>query len=264
MSGEHRSVDSGTAADVPVKLVAHHRRPNRWPARIVLVIGLIATVQFASFTTSAPGVYWSKAQIHFLAPRSADNPNVLQISLRGLAMTAGTVAKMVDNTRPAQVVDPNITLASEGIRSGFSVEQPNKGGQWSNDYGDPYVNVQAVGPSAIDVQQRMQTLIQQIETALLTLQQGQDVDPINYVTTDLSPPTIQLYYQAGSIARAGLASVVFGSVVTLVAASMIRRREARRDSIAPPDETKHTSFGRTAPARRPVTASVFLDKDEDT
>ncbi len=196
--------------------------------RIVAVVGIIVTVASASVAASAPGVYWSMAQVHFVVPKSTENPNGLQVSLHSLAIVAGSVARMVDGSRSPRVVKPDMSLPSQGILHGYSVQQPNRGGQWSNQFSDPYVTVQAVGSSATEVLQTMRRLIVDVNAALRKLERSADVAAVNMIRTQLSPPTVPLYYQRGSKPRAFLATLALGFGITAAVAALAGRIGAKR------------------------------------
>jgi hypothetical protein len=196
-------------------------------AVLVAVVGVIVTLGAASAASSVRGVYWSMVQVHFIVPKSTENPNGLQISLRSLANVAGSVARMVDGSRSPRVVKPDMPLASQGILHGWSVQQPNRGGQWSNQYSDPYVTVQAVGSDPTEVLQTMQRLIGQVNLALNKLERESDVASVNMIRTQLSPPSVPLFHRGGSKPRALLATLALGFGITAALAALARRAGTR-------------------------------------
>jgi hypothetical protein len=168
------------------------------------------------------------------APRSTENPNTFQISPRSINMTAGLIAELVSQDhREPRAVEPEMPLADLGVRSGWSVQQPDRGGQWSHQYSDPYVTIQVVDPDPQRVEETMATLEDQVLTAITRIQDDADVAPVNRFTTTTSPPTTNLYYAGGSRVRAlvGIALLGLGLTLVLVRGTVVLVR--RRSRLVP-------------------------------
>src|SRR5262249_37670069 len=152
------------------------RPPIRSGTLRLLTVGAAALGALISFAAAAyvadrPGVYWSRVQVRFVAPASAVNPNGLQVSPSSLVKAAGVVAKIVDPTGGQnRVTSPDVTLASEGLRHAWSVTQPNTGGQWANNFTDPWLNVEAVGTTPAEVGTTMNGLLARITATLTSLE----------------------------------------------------------------------------------------------
>jgi hypothetical protein len=213
----------------PTKL---RRSPRtRWWVALVVAIGLLITGAGAYVVHSKPGVYWSDVKVVFHVPRSAANPNVLLTTTTGLITLAGTVSRLVDPNAPStHVVSPTVTLPNQGIRQGFLVSIPNDGGQWANNFDQPLLDVQAVGPTYDGVVATMQSLLRQINTQLVTLQDQGGVLPVNRVETQLSPSQPQIFYLTGSRVRATAATLLLGVSLTVAGALMVRRRLIQRQA----------------------------------
>jgi len=205
------------------------RRSRVWWAWLaVWVIGVPVSAMCAVAASKAPGVYWSRVQISFIAPNSTTNPNGLQITSSSLISAAGAVGKMVDNrTSAARLGSATVTLAGEGIRNGYSVTLPNDGGQWVSSFNSPWLDVQAVASDPLTVSQRMSALLRQINVALAHLQSEQSVAPRNLIRTQASPPSVPIYYQRGSRMRASAGTLVLGLILTTALAGACRRPSQR-------------------------------------
>jgi hypothetical protein len=210
------------------------RSPRRRPASAILLsrrlvvavaaLGVIISGALAVHVTRPAGVYWSNVQVHFLIPRSAANPNVLQTSSAGLVITAGAVEKIVADVRMPRVIDPSSSLASQGVKHGVAVSLPNTGGQWANNFVDPWLEVQAVGSSVAEVSTASAQMVRRIDAALAELQTRAGVDARDRISTQLSPisgPIVQ--YMGGSRSRAGLAALALGFALTTILIGSLRQ-----------------------------------------
>jgi hypothetical protein len=205
---------------------------------IVLLIGLIATVTGSYVAVKAKGVYWSRGQVRFIAPTSEEFPNGLQISPSSTVMTAGAVRRIVDDRDPPRTVSQDVTIVGEGIKQGWSVTLPNTGGQWASNFTNPYLDVQAVGPTPEYVTATMNRLINEISAALASLQARSSVDSVNLISTQVSPlGGPPLYFQRGSRPRAGLAALALGIGLTSCAVAWARRLTRRRRDTVVADST---------------------------
>ena len=99
---------------------------RRWYVLLgAVLIGLLASY----VAVSAEGAYWSKAEVTFLAPTSAINPNALRVTSSDLIIAAGAVAKRVNgNATWNQMADPAATIVGQGILDGSQVKLPDHGG----------------------------------------------------------------------------------------------------------------------------------------
>jgi hypothetical protein len=186
-------------------------------AVLVGIAGLAVTALVGVRLAERPGVYYASQRVGILAPKSTDNPNTFQLSLRGINMTAGMVAQLVsEDRRVARPVEPEMPLSNVGITSGWSVEQPDRGGQWSHQYSDPYVTIQVVDPDPDRVEALMAHLESEVKTTIVEIQDDAGVAPVNRFTTTTNPPTINLFYQAGSPSRAVAGTALLGVALTMI------------------------------------------------
>jgi hypothetical protein len=214
---------------------------------VVVLTGLLATVLGSYVAVKAKGVYWSRVQVRFIAPTSEDYPNGLQISPSSTVMTAGAVRRIVDDSDKPRTVSQDVILSGLGIRNGWSVNLPNTGGQWANNFTNPYLDVQAVGPTADGVEATISRVILDINAALAKLQTQAAVADANLIHTQLSPPgNPPLYFQRGSRIRAGLAALGLGLGITwFVTAATVRwsrRRRSRPEPMIGPDSARELAL----------------------
>jgi hypothetical protein len=150
-------------------------------------------------------------------------------------VVASAVGRMVEPEPPiGQVVSPTITLVDEGIRQGWSVTLPNDGGQFTNDFDQQYLQVQAVGQDPTAVRAKVQSLVHRIDSALTMLQDRAQVPVVNRITTVENPSVIQVYYDGPSRMRAVGAVLVLGFGATMAAEMLLRRWRDRFHTISTP------------------------------
>jgi hypothetical protein len=204
------------------------RRIGVW----VALLGILATIVAAKAATARPGVYFSEVKVIFLAPNNALYPNSLIAVNQSVIMTAGLVGVMSDpgKSQNTKVTDPNISIVNQGIRDGYRIQLPNDGGQWSDNYDQSLLDVQAVGPTLAGVVSRMQSLIARINATLTKIQDDRQVAAVNRIRTSVNPAQVPIYYQTGSKIRVLAAVVILGLGLTVAAQIWARRFVRRRRS----------------------------------
>jgi hypothetical protein len=197
----------------------------------VALVGILCTILAAKAATARPGVYFSEVKVIFLAPNNALYPNSLVAVNESVIETAGLVGVMSDpgKSQNTKVTDPNISIVNQGIRDGYRIQLPNDGGQWSDNYDQSLLDVQAAGPTLNSVVAQMQNLIARINATLTKIQDDRQVAAVNRIRTSVNPAQVPIYYQTGSKIRALAAVVVLGFGFT-VAAQIWARRFVRRRS----------------------------------
>lgn len=197
---------------------------RRWYVLLgAALIGLVASY----VAVTAEGAYWSHAEVTFLAPTSAINPNALRTTSSDLIIAAGAVAKRVNgNATWNQMADPAATIVGQGILDGSQVKLPDHGGQWSRVYPRQVLDIQVSGPTADVVRARRAELIERIDVELAGLQEG--VAPSDMVTTAVVPAAPSIIYMHGSKARALAMIWVLVGVGVLAAIQILEPRAARQ------------------------------------
>lgn len=220
-----------TSADV-VNVLA-----RRW---YVVVAGLALVAAAIVAISTRPGVYSTQADVLFLAPKSAKNPNPIEAGSESLIATAGMVARIVaegkDNPATAS---SGVTLTGEGVRQGVSIRLPNSGGQWANNFDRPALDIQVAGPSEAWVRTTLNRQIGRIDRTLYELQKDDGIPAESFITTSSSPHLAQVVYSNGRPTRAMAAILVLGLTLTAFAAVGFDRAVAaarRRRASVPPGE----------------------------
>jgi hypothetical protein len=197
---------------------------------LIAVLGLMITAGFLYRVEQKAGVYWSNVRVLFLAPSSAATPNALIAASSGLASTAGVVSRLVDPTAPrSKVVSPEVTLATEGVRHGYWVRLPNDGGQFTNNFDQPLLDVQAVGSTPQEVTATMNRILNEIDAKTASLQEKAGVPELDRIHTTRTPGTIAVLLLEGSKVRALAATLAIGITITCaVVFGFLRAAWARR------------------------------------
>lgn len=187
------------------------------------------------------GVYWTRAEVTFLAPTSEINPNVLRVTSSDLIIAAAVVAKRINgNLVWNKLADPATTLVGQGVRDGWSVRLPDYGGQWSRVYSRQVLDVQVTGPTEQAVRDRLADLFAQIDGELALLQEGSRSSDL--ITTMVVPQTPAVYHVTGRPMRAVVMIWVLcgGAALAVVGIweSRVRRpaRRVSRSAARPADE----------------------------
>jgi hypothetical protein len=199
---------------------------RRWYVPVCAVlIGLVAS--HVAITT--PGAYWSRAEVTFLAPTSAVNPNALRTTSSDLIIVAGVVAKRINgNLVWNQMADPATTIVGQGVLDGWSVHLPDYGGQWSRVYSRQVLDVQVSGPTADLVRERQAAIIARIDAELAGLQAS--VVASDRITTTVIPAAPSVYYLHGSRTRALAMIWVLCGAGVLAAVQILEQRASSTGS----------------------------------
>lgn len=160
-----------------------------------------------------------------LLPPPAVLPNALAETTSSLISLAGVVGRGVEGFDGPQTVDTSVTLASQGVRAGYSVRQPNLGGQWESSFQDPVVDVQAVGPTQEVAATQLALGLAHVGSVLTQIQDRESVPADLRVRVRLSPADPVYVVQKGSRTR-GVAATLLAGVVALGTWWRVRRASA--------------------------------------
>ncbi len=198
---------------------------RRW---YVVLLALVVGLSASYLAVNARGVYWSRAEVTFLAPTSAINPNALRTISSDLIITAGVVAKRVNgNITWNKMADPAATIVGQGVLDGSSVHLPDYGGQWSRVFSRQVLDVQVSGPTEAVVRTRQNELLARIDEELAALQQG--VRSSDLITTEVVPSSPSVYYFHGSKIRSLAMIWVLCGAGTLAVVTLLEERTRRRE-----------------------------------
>lgn len=193
---------------------------------VVVVIGLLLTAWATTTVRNEPGAYSGQARVTLLAPESIRG-NAVARSPESMIALAGVIAHLTQGTGgDAQSVSNQVTLLGEGVRDGYSIRQPNRGGQWVNQFDDAALDVQSAGPTLNRAQEQMNAALNSINAALDSLQVGVPED--ERVTTHLGPGDPAFTHENGSMMRATIATVLLGLILTFTAPMVVDRFQRRR------------------------------------
>ena len=188
-------------------------------------IGLTALAMV--WVVNVPPAYLSDVRVVLLRPASVDL-NAYTGTSQSLIDLAGVVARAVQGGGGAtQSVSGGVTLVGEGVRTGYSVQQANGGGQWQYRFDDPVVIVQAVDLTPDAAKRQMEVALADVTSILNSIQDEQGVAVKNRVRMSLNPATPQLSMVEGSRSRAVAAVGVTGLIVTLSALALLGSKPVR-------------------------------------
>jgi len=197
---------------------------QRW---LIALLGVLLTVAMVVVVSDAQPSYLAQVRVVLLPPASAQ-PNGYTDAGGSLISLAGVVALTVEGADvSAEAVSEDVTLTGEGRRQGYTVRQPNSGGQWQYRFDEPILDVQAVGSTPADAEGQLDAALRRVDSALADIQDGEDVPAASRVRTVLNPEVAQVTEVGGSVARAMLATTVLGLLLTVSVLGYLgpRRRE---------------------------------------
>jgi hypothetical protein len=201
--------------------------PGMLPAAVILAV-LVATAGVGWKIDHARAVYYSQVYVIFSMPAPGVDAGPARDFSPGLIDAAGVVGLMTDARSGAAPVSDGVTIVSQGIRDGFSVRLPNDGGQWSNVFDRPELDVQVAGASPDEVTAKMKSVLAGIYAGLARDQQAMGVNAANRITTQLSPPSIDVYRASGSRIRALSATLFLGLCLAFSLARLVQRLSPKR------------------------------------
>ncbi len=167
---------------------------------LVSLVALACIAGGALWATQQHSAVNGRVSVLFLAPEATDG-NVLAGTTFALVATTGIVAGQVNGPAPQPQTVGDVTLSSAGVTSGWSVRQPNGGGQWVVHFSDPLLDVRSTGPTMRTAQEQMQIALSKVDAALADLQDDSDVPPDARISTLLSPVSPEYTVQSGSRTR---------------------------------------------------------------
>lgn len=201
-------------------------RVARSPLVALLLVAATAAAGWYAWKQPSASVV-GEVRVVLLPPPNA-LPNALADTTSSLISLAGVVGRGVEGFAGPQTVDSSVTLASQGVRAGYSVRQPNLGGQWESSFQDPVVDVQAVGPTQEVAATQLALGLAHVGSVLAEIQDRESVPAELRVRVQLSPPVPVYQVQKGSKTRALAATLIAGAVAL---GGWLRLRRATRASV---------------------------------
>lgn len=200
--------------------------PRRW---YIVLAGVLVTVGLLGWLQVQQPVYFSRAQVYFLAPSSALNPNVLRVASLDLVTAAGIVGKRVNGTdRITGTASMDVTLIGRGEYDASSVQLPDNGGQWSVSYNRQALDVQVTAATAEEVRERQSALFARVNEELDALQTAFAVPASNLITTEIVPSQPLVIPMTGERRRGQIMILALGGALTLLAVGGAELRSRHR------------------------------------
>lgn len=211
--------DTATKDDLAADVMSRHSsgRPRRSPHRIIgLALGV--TVMASVMAWTWPGTYVGSVDAILLSPSGA---NVLAEPNLSVADTAGILArKVVGVTVPLRPVANDVSMVDEGILTGYTVRQPQSGGQWGVHFDQNLLIVESAGQTEDSARAAMEEALAVLRVSLVRLQDDVGVAAPDRIRIELSPSGPTYTFRAGSRIRAVIGIVALGGVLCFVALRM--------------------------------------------
>ena len=202
----------------------------------VLLVGMAITLGACYVVQRTPGVYWASTKVIFLPPVTPGQENPIAPDSGSVIPLAGIVQDEInEGSPPLGSNGQDVTLVDQGIYDGWSVRLPNSGGQWANNYADPFLIVQASGPTPEIVRTRMLALMDRITAIVREHEDAARVPQSSRVSFTLSPAVVAVRYSNGYRSRALMIIGLLGLGLSVAACIVVDRvASSRRLSPDPP------------------------------
>ena len=200
---------------------------------VVSLVGLALTTLVAYGVAGREGTYNGQVKVILLAPQPSRG-NALVEPNDSLIDFAGVLGRVTGGPGGAsRSVSDDVTLVGEGVRTGYSIQQPNSGGQWEYRFNEPTLNVQSAGETLEETQRQMSIALTTIQDALDDLQVKSGVAANMRISMQLSPSAPVYSYEHGSRTRAVAATVLLGIAITVSAVVATSRLWTARRTRSP-------------------------------
>jgi hypothetical protein len=205
-----------------------------WRHRLVTALCLVMT-GVALFLGSSPIESWNGRVSVVLLPPEGTTGNAIAPTTGSLIATTGIVARAVHGpSEESKTVSSDLTLTSIGVERGWSVRQPNAGGQWDVNYEEARLDVKSSGRTVEEASAQMTEALTAIEDALTVLQDRRDVNEHERIRLELSPDQPVFTVQSGSRGRVMAGTGLAGLLVTIgMVLGAERLAESRRSASKP-------------------------------
>ncbi|MFF1830868.1 hypothetical protein [Paenarthrobacter sp. NPDC058040] len=205
---------------------------RRW---YVVAIGLVLGLAALGAIRSSEPVFWTEADVTFLAPEREPAYWISGGSAMTLVEFADMVKRRVNQETPAvDLVLTSGTLYGAGVQQGFSVTLPNNGGQWNKTFSQPVLKVQVVDSSAEKVNEVLANILDRINNATVQLQAEAAVRG-DLISTQTTPSKSEVVFGGGTpVTRLKGAAVLEALCLSVTSVAtiyvdrwMVRRRRLR-------------------------------------
>lgn len=194
---------------------------------VVVAVGLLATLVALLGVRGHQGVYETRMGMVLAPVGTGLKSNPYYGRDYSLIASAGVLANVVNQSLGRARTSTTVSLSGKGVKDGYAVDLPNKGGQFVFDFDRPILDIQAVGPTPERVQQNLDEAVRVIESALARLQDEAAVPTDIRIVLHPEPAQPVVFYGRGQPARSLLATLVLGLALTLSAVLVIDDRRSR-------------------------------------
>lgn len=193
---------------------------------VLVIAGVAATAGCALLVVQQPGTYSGEVDVVLLAPPSATH-NVFAETTSSLVMLAGVVARISGGPGgAARSVSDEVTLVGEGRHVGYSIQQPNAGGQWEYRFEQPVLHIESAGRTLGEAEAQMNIGLVHVRGALDSLESEAAVDSSSLVSLQMTPTDPAYTLIHGDRSRALGATGIAGILLTIGAAFAAERVSA--------------------------------------
>lgn len=201
---------------------------------LVLIIGFALTAAGAVASLQVTGVFTARTTITLLPPDGwAVGGNTLTYSGATLVGFAKLVEQTVNDGGGGQLFSAADTpLYGAGVRQGEIVFVPDAGGQWAPNLNRPSLIIDVVGPTADEVESRVDALTAEIADAIEVLQDESGVAEDERIGWDAAPSAPEAAYAGPSRLRmlGGIVALGAGAAVAAALVVDVLRRRRRSTS----------------------------------
>ncbi|WP_138443656.1 hypothetical protein [Sinomonas susongensis] len=194
---------------------------RRWYVAVVMIAALAAAC-----VSLWPGqhVYSARSAVTFLWPGSVSLSKVDDGGLAALVNFAAMVRLAIDDGQAQESASFGGSLVGAGVRNGFTVVLPNSGGQWSSEYDQPRLTVEAVAATPQAATAKAEALVDQITTAAADLQRRLAIPTQSFISTSAAAVDVaDGGASVGTRIRGEAAALVIGVLLTCTAVVSVDR-----------------------------------------
>ncbi|MFT4287060.1 hypothetical protein [Nocardioides sp.] len=193
---------------------------RRW---YVVLVGVALTAAVALPLHRTAVTYWGEATLVVLLPKGESTAANSLLSRSPIAIASLAVQQVNQRPNMLRSASSGATLVGIGERSGTLVQLRNTGVQWLPAAALPYIDIEAVGVSEAEVEQRITTALEQVRVAVADLQQRIGVPSAMQVFTEQRSPQLSVEHALSNPKRALAGTLLAGAALTAAAVVLVDR-----------------------------------------
>lgn len=239
-------------------LIRAHLR--RWP---IVLIGMIAALAMAFLATRADPVYHARTEMVFLAPTSLKHPNELVTGSESIIITAGIVAKRLNGADAGPQFNSQIVIpvGAPDLGQDTWIRLLDNGNQWVSNFDDQILLIDAIGATPEEAELRVVDAATRVSTELRALQEAQKVDPVNYISTRMSPAEPRVAEITPSRVRAAGMALLLTALATVALVLALEVRARRNGTASTPRRHRKPTKTAAPPPVPPAEAERYWSDD---